>query len=117
MTINNGKDFIYTSLFIGNENITINAKIEDFPYDIKAVGSKYNILNYKISQQKKDLNIQRKKLLNEMFALREQGKWNDSLQNAFWSTKESIGKVRIIDNQLKVKCLYIYKLILKKTSD
>ncbi|MDD3772586.1 MAG: TlpA disulfide reductase family protein [Weeksellaceae bacterium] len=101
LTIHNGKDFIYTSLFIGNETITINAKIEDFPYDIKAVGSEYNILNYENSQQKKDLNIQRKKLINEMFVLREQGKWNDSLQNAFWSTKEPLGKVRLIDNQLK----------------
>lgn len=101
LIINNGEDFIYTSLFTGNEYITINAKIEDFPYDVKAVGSEYNVLNYENSQLEKDLNIQRKKLLNEMFALREQGKWNDSLQNAFWSTKEPLGKVRIIDNQLE----------------
>lgn len=100
LTINNGKDFIYTSLFIGNEDITINSKIEDFPYNVKAAGSKYNALKYEYLQLEKDLNIQRKKFLNEMFSLRDGGKWNDSLQNAYWSAKEPFGKVRIIDKQL-----------------
>lgn len=110
LIIKNGKDFIYAPLFIGNENITIYAKIDDFPYDVKAKGSAYNILNYNYAQLTKNLNIQRKKLINEMFALREQEKWNDSLQNAYWSTKEPYGKVQIIDNQLdKIRNEFIEK--------
>lgn len=110
LTVNNGKDVIYTSLFIGNENIIINSKIEDFPYDVRAAGSRFNTLNYAYSQLGKDLNIQRKKYLNEMFSLRDGGKWNDSLQNAYWNTNEPLGKVRIIDNQLdEIRNVFIDK--------
>ena len=33
------KEFIYTNLLIGNENVTINARRADFPWNIDAVGS------------------------------------------------------------------------------
>lgn len=100
LIINNGDDFIFTSLFIGNETIVINADLADFPNDVFAQGSDYNLLHYEYSQLKKDLNNERKKHLDEMFALKKQGKWNDSLQKAYWNTEEPIGKIRIIDNDL-----------------
>lgn len=100
LIINNGEKLIYTSLFIGNEDIVIDAKVGDFPYDVRTKGSKYDKLRYDFVQLEKDLNTQRKEFINEMFSLREQGKWNDSLQKAYWSASEPLGKIKIIDNKL-----------------
>ncbi|WP_192085405.1 TlpA disulfide reductase family protein [Algoriphagus sp. Y33] len=100
LTIENGEDVVYTSLFIGNENITINANSKDFPYAVKTNGSEYDQLRYDYNRLEESLNTRRKIFLNEMFSLREQGKWNDSLQNAYWNKSEPLGKIRNIDNQL-----------------
>lgn len=101
LMIKNGKDWVWGHFFIGNETITINAKIEDFPYSVKTEGSKYDGLRYQLSQLQKDLNNDRSKYVNEMFELQKQGKWNDSLQSVYWKRKsEPLGKITIIDNKL-----------------
>lgn len=110
LVIDNRGNFVYTSLFIGNETITIHAKLEDFPYDVQAKGSTYNTLNYENNQLEKELNRQRNKLVDEMFTLREQGKWNDSLQAIFWSTEEPLGTISTVDKQLnKIRDEFIDK--------
>lgn len=98
--IENGRDWIYSSFFIGNENITIDAKIEDFPHSVKTKGSKYDDLRYKFVSIGKDLNSERNKYLKEMFTLRDQKKWNDSLQREYWGKSEPFGKITIIDQKL-----------------
>lgn len=100
LLIKNGKDWVYSSFFIENERITINAKIENFPYNVKTEGSKYDDLRYQFTGLRKDLNIERNKYLNEIFTLREQGKWNDSLQSEYWGKSEPFGKITIIDQKL-----------------
>ena len=100
LVIKNGKDWVYSSFFIGNENITIDAKIEDFPHSVKTKGSKYDDLRYNYTLLRKELNIERNKYLKEMLTLREQKKWNDSLQNEYWGKSEPFGKITIIDRKL-----------------
>ncbi len=100
LTIDNGNDFVYSTLFIGNERIVIEANIEDFPFDLQTEGSAYDGLRYDFGQLEKDLIVQRDEHLAEMFVLREQGKWNDSLQNAYWGRSEPFGKIRAIDIEL-----------------
>ena len=44
-----------------------------------------------------------------MFALREQKKWNDSLQKAYWSQEQPLGKIVQIDNEYQeVENKFIY---------
>lgn len=103
LAIKSGKEYKYSFLFIGNENITINAKKEDFPFDIVANGSKYNTLNYENSQSEKKLMLARKKLEQEIYSLEDANKWNDSLQIAYWGKNEHLGKITTIDKQLEIQ--------------
>lgn len=97
--IGDGENAKYVSLFIGNEAVTINAKKQDFPYDVKLKGSKYDDERYEFIQKTKALNIERKELLDKMFLLRDQKLWNDSLQKAYWSRKEPYGIIVKIDQK------------------
>lgn len=99
LQIKDGNAWKYTFLFIGNENITIDANKSDFPFDVKTKGSKFDTKRYELVQKQKPLQIQRDSLLKEMFALREQKKWNDSLQKVFWSREEPFGKIVKIDKE------------------
>lgn len=99
--IGEGENAKYVSLFVGNETITINAKKDDFPHDVKSKGSKYDNERFVFSQQTKLLNIERGELLNKMFLLRDEKKWNDSLQKAYWSRKEPYGIIVQIDKKIE----------------
>lgn len=98
LQIKDGEVWKYSFLFIGNENITIEADKADFPFDVKTKGSKYDNKRFELVQKQKLLQIQRDELLKQMFSLREQKKWNDSLQKAFWSREKPLGKIVQIDN-------------------
>lgn len=100
LVIKNGKDWVYSSFFIGNENIAIDAKIEDFPQSVKTKGSKYDDLRHQFIGLGKDLNIERNKYLKEILTLRDQKKWNDSVQNEYWGKSEPFGRITIIDQKL-----------------
>ncbi|MEN2436719.1 TlpA disulfide reductase family protein [Weeksellaceae bacterium A-14] len=101
LQIKDGETWKYSFLFIGNENITINANKNDFPFDVKTKGSKFDNKRFELVQKQKPLQIQRDELLKQMFSLREQKKWNDSLQKAFWSREKPLGKIVQIDNEYK----------------
>ncbi|MCV2483869.1 AhpC/TSA family protein [Flavobacterium sp. SH_e] len=88
------------SFFIGNEDVVINAKIQDFPYDVQLQGAKFDKERYLFDQKEKRLMIERDQLVKNMFLLRDQKKWNDSLQNAYWSRKEPYGIIIKIDKEL-----------------
>jgi len=108
LIIMNKEDFVYTFLFLGNENITVDARLEDFPYDVSTKGSKYDAMRYEHVQLEKELNIKRRLLLDEMFLLREQGKWNDSLQKAYWGKADPVGKITLVDTGLdKIRDAFI----------
>ncbi|MCE7053133.1 hypothetical protein LZF95_00505 [Algoriphagus sp. AGSA1] len=100
LAIGNGNDFFYSPLFIGNERIVIEENIEDFPFDLQTEGSAYDGLRYDFGQLEKDLIVQRDEHLAEMFSLRVQGKWNDSLENAYWGRSGPFGKIRTLDIEL-----------------
>ncbi|MCK8141029.1 redoxin domain-containing protein [Flavobacterium sp. I-SCBP12n] len=100
LTIKKEDKFNYTTLFIANENVQLNAKIEDFPFKIKTNGSKFDKERFELDNKQNNLNKERDENLNEMFLLRSQNKWNDSLQEAYWSKTKPLGKIIVIDNKL-----------------
>jgi thioredoxin-related protein len=89
----NGKERNYTSMFMGNEKITISGNKLSFRNGIEVLGSKYNGLKVDFDKQVNSLNDERGKKLQQMFTLRNEGKWNDSLQSAYWSETGLITKI------------------------
>lgn len=89
----NGKERNYTSMFMGNEKITISGNKLSFRNGIEVLGSKYHGLKVDFDKQVNPLNDERGKKLQQMFALRNDGKWNDSLQSAYWSETGLITKI------------------------
>ncbi|KQR95684.1 alkyl hydroperoxide reductase [Chryseobacterium sp. Leaf180] len=100
LQIFSGKEIKYSSLFIGNENITVDADIADFKWNVKTSGSKYDNVRYQNYQLVKDLYFQRTQYENEVNKLRDLGKWNDSLQKQYWSQKEPLGKIALTDKKI-----------------
>lgn len=99
LIIKEKNDYKWVMLFIGNENITINADKKDFPYDVRVQGSKFTGKSFELNQKIKNLMRERDELVKKVFELEQEGKWNDSLMYAFWSKKEPIGKIVAIDNK------------------
>lgn len=95
--IQNDEERVYSFIYIGNENIQIEGNKDEFPNDIKITGSKYHQYKKDLDQRTDSLNNLRSKHLQTMFSLRRENKWNDSLQNAYWSKEEGI--ITKIDNQ------------------
>ncbi|WP_456868139.1 thioredoxin-like domain-containing protein [Galbibacter sp. BG1] len=93
----NSNDFSSTFIFIGNEDVKISGSKKDFPDALTITGSKYQKYKSILDSQTRALNKERNKKLQKMFTLRQEGKWNDSLQNAYWSRENGI--ITKIDNQ------------------
>lgn len=88
-----GKDRNYTSIFMGNEKISISGNKSSFSNGIEVLGSNYHGLKADFDKQINPLYDERNKKLQQMFALRNNGKWNDSLQSAYWSETGLITKI------------------------
>lgn len=63
-------NFYYTTLMIGNETITINGDIKDFPFDLSISGSKTQDEHTLLLNQEKAGYKERNKLLQEYFSLK-----------------------------------------------
>lgn len=91
----------YAELYIGNEKITLKNSIGDFPFDVKTQGSSYDNDRYLYAQKTKALERERRELLDRMWILRDEKKWNDSLQKAYWSREEPKGLLVTVDENLE----------------
>src|SRR5690606_20860508 len=91
-----GKERNYSSIFMGNENVSISGDKATFDKRIEVKGSKYHGLKVDYDKRVNPLYDERDKKLMQMFALRNDGKWNDSLQSAYWS---ETGLITKIDNE------------------
>ncbi|MCV6628286.1 MAG: AhpC/TSA family protein, partial [Flavobacteriaceae bacterium] len=98
-----GKNRSFTSFFIGNEPITLTGKKTNFYKNAVVTGSAYNGLRVAYTKLLDPLYEKRDQKLNKMFALRNQGKWNDSLQDAYWSKTGLIPKIDKEISQLSKK--------------
>ncbi|GHA52093.1 hypothetical protein GCM10007103_35540 [Salinimicrobium marinum] len=87
----------YSFIFIGNENVKISGNKDDFPDDLSVIGSKHQEFKTKLDNKVGPLNKERNQKIQKMFSLRQEGKWNDSLQNAYWSKED--GMITKIDSQ------------------
>lgn len=81
-------------IFSGTENIEIK---EITKGSFIEIGSKHNQYKNQLDEMLKGLNESRKANLNTMFALRSEGKWNDSLQSVYWGNE---GLIKNIDNEI-----------------
>ena len=88
--VQNDNGQAFSTIFIGNENIIISGDKNDFPNNIKIEGSKYHKFKNDLDQRVDSLENARTRNLNKMFSLRRENKWNDSLQEAFWSKEDGI---------------------------
>ncbi len=88
LDVNLKDEFIYTILLIGNENITINGNISDFPFDLKITGSKFQEDNNYQYNLTKELYKQRNALVQEYFNLPEDKREEEGI--VIW---EKIGKI------------------------
>ncbi|ARS35168.1 TlpA disulfide reductase family protein [Pontibacter actiniarum] len=88
----------YAVIYIGNEDVKVSGRKEDFPDALEVTGSHYQKYKAELDKGIAPLNKKRSEKLQEMFSLRQEGKWNDSLQRAYWS-KES-GVITHIDDQI-----------------
>lgn len=88
---------VYTFIYIGNETVEISGHKNDFPDALKISGSKFQEFKTKLDKEINPLNKKRNERLQKMFALRQEGKWNDSLQKVYWSKENGI--ITKIDNQ------------------
>lgn len=77
-------------IFSGHENIEIKETIEG---SFIEVGSKHNQYKKQLDEKLKELNTSRRTHLNTMFSLRNEGKWNDSLQNIYWGKNGLISNI------------------------
>jgi len=97
VTSQDGKERSYTSIFIGNEKISMSGDKSSFTTRTKIRGSKYHGFKSALHEKIDPLYEERDKKLQKMFALRNDGKWTDSLQSAYWS---ETGMITKIDNEV-----------------
>ncbi|MCT4590622.1 MAG: AhpC/TSA family protein [Carboxylicivirga sp.] len=83
-------EFIYTNLLIGNENITVEGDIKDFPWHVNINGSKTQDDHNALRDLTKSFNIEREKLVHYYFALPADEQQKRS--NEIW------GEIRVIDD-------------------
>lgn len=91
----NGDDYKYTSFFLGNESVTIDASINDFPNEVKAIGSKYDALRYENYSLTKDLDLQFRDLDEQTNKALEKGEHRDSVYNKVEVQWQAINKQRV----------------------
>ena len=97
LPIKNGGQVYSTSIFMGNESVEISASAEEFSSTLNISGSKYNKLKEDLAQKSKTANDKYDKNFEKMISIRQNGNWNDSLQNVYWGEN---GIFAGIDNEL-----------------
>ena len=89
------KEFIYTNLLIGNENVTVNANRRDFPWNIDAAGSESQDIAEKFNQieyQRQQLNEHLRETFKKSQAgSKDEERLNDKLRNV----SDSLNKIKI----------------------
>lgn len=92
------KEFFYTVLFIGADNIMVSGDAKDFPFDLKIIGSRtmdqQNVLNNKI----KDGYKKRNSLVNEYFSLSGDSLKQKTRGKEIWA---AINKIDISDDSIR----------------
>ncbi len=87
------KQFIYTNLLIGNDNITVKGDKEDFPWNVEITGSKIQEeFNYSQSLIK-DNRMRREALVKKYFSLPKEKQ--EEQQRAIWS------EIKVLDSITK----------------
>lgn len=99
--VEQGGDSYYTSFFVGNEPITIEGSIADFPHNIEALGSQYDGVRYQNYLINKKFNDEIEQLQVEAQNLMQKGISSDSIALVYYSDIEPLGKVQKILKQVE----------------
>lgn len=89
------KEFIYTNLLIGNENITINADKSDFPWNIDAAGSESQDIAEKFNEIEYQRQAVNKHLRENYEKLPVGNKDEERLNNKLRNVSDSLDKIKI----------------------
>lgn len=88
-------EFIYTNLLIGNENVTINAKKGDFPWNIDALGSESQDIAEKFNQIEWQRQEKNKHLREQFEKLPEENKDEERLNYQLKMASDSLDKIQV----------------------
>src|SRR5690554_412550 len=81
----------YTSLFVADETIEITANKEDFPYQVKVIGSEYNKIKVLFDEKQLPVHNKIRVMQQEIFALQESGEWENPDVQKKYLGEEGIG--------------------------
>ena len=81
----------YTSLFVADETIEITANKEDFPYQVKVIGSEYNKIKVLFDEKQLPVHNKIRVMQQEIFALQESGEWKNPDVQKKYLGEEGIG--------------------------
>lgn len=81
----------YTSLFVADETIEITANKEDFPYQVKVIGSEYNKIKVLFDEKQLPVHNKIRVMQQEIFALQESGEWEKPEVQEKYIGEEGIG--------------------------
>lgn len=98
--VDEAEDSKYTSFYLGNESVSIEGSIEQFPHNIQALDSKYDGLRYEHHLINKDLNDLMDTYQIDLMQLAETVVNRDSLFDVFYSEVEPLGKMKKIVDEL-----------------
>lgn len=99
--VKQGDEFKYAFFYLGNEDVTIEGSITDFPMDIQAKNSKHDVLRYQDYLETKDLQAQIEALEEEVEELLEDGATKENLYDLYMGVPS--GKITILETQVKAK--------------
>ncbi|MCS7473564.1 TlpA family protein disulfide reductase [Myroides odoratimimus] len=92
ITVFYDKTIKYTSFFLGNEDVTIEASIDDFPNEVRAEGSRYDGLRYENYVLTKDLDKKRNDINKVIEKEIKEGAKPDSIFIKYKAELETIRK-------------------------
>ncbi len=92
---NGTSDFRSVVLYSANEKIRIFSSKENFEENLRVQGSIHHFVKSSFDKEVASIEEDREALLKKMFELRNAGKWNDSLQDAYWGKN---GSITIVDH-------------------
>jgi len=83
----------YSTIYMGNEQVKFSGVKNSLSDSSIVSGSKHHGYKVELDNRLKPFNKERNEKLQTMFSLRNQGKWNDSLHQAYWGKDGTIIKI------------------------
>ncbi|WP_394750992.1 DUF4369 domain-containing protein [Spongiimicrobium salis] len=94
---NDGNQPKFTSIFIGNENVTVQGSADDFPAKLNIKGSPHQNLKSALEEKTEPLYVAYDEEIQNMLELKNQDKWSSDLESTYYGETGILTK---IDNEI-----------------